>query len=198
MNGFTAIVITNPEPTFGEETAITMLLESGAADFVHLRKPDACYQDFRHMIETIPARLHPRLKIHSHFSLLGEFCLGGAHLNSRHPARPENSEYTSRSCHSVAELSDNSDVFCYQTLSPVFDSISKQNYHSRFNAAELKGKISDLNVIALGGVMPQHLRDLKRAGFIGAAMLGYVWQNISRLYNLIDEIITNKELCCNT
>ena len=153
MNGFTAIVITNPEPTFGEETAITMLLESGAADFVHLRKPDACYQDFR---------------------------------------------YTSRSCHSVAELSDNSDVFCYQTLSPVFDSISKQNYHSRFNAAELKGKISDLNVIALGGVMPQHFRELKRAGFIGAAMLGYVWQNISRLYHLIDEIITNKELCCNT
>ena len=51
MNGFTAIVITNPEPTFGEETAITMLLESGAADFVHLRKPDACYQDFRHMID---------------------------------------------------------------------------------------------------------------------------------------------------
>lgn len=198
MSAFSVIVITAPETVANEETAITALLESRAVDFVHIRKPDMDYADFKRLVERIPSSLHPRLKIHSHFRLLEEFCLGGAHVNSRSPAIPANSEATSRSCHSVEELRSEAGRFCYQTLSPVFDSISKQGYTAKFIPSELKGKLCGLNVIALGGVMPKHFLQLKDTGFSGAAMLGYVWQDVGRIRKTIEEISTHKLQCCNT
>ena len=64
----------------------------------------------------------------------------------------------------------------YLFLSPIFDSISKRGYLSKFSHNELlnasiRGIIDD-KVVALGGVTPDKLSYLKSLHFGGAAMLG--------------------------
>lgn len=63
----------------------------------------------------------------------------------------------------------------YLTLSPIYDSISKEGYKSSFERKDLENEIRNLpiDVIALGGVTPDKFEELKAIGFAGAAMLGY-------------------------
>ena len=64
-------------------------------------------------------------------------------------------------------------------MSPIYDSISKDNYHSAFTAEELrqaqKSKIVDGKVMALGGIDADNILEVKDFGFGGAALLGDVW-----------------------
>ena len=145
----------------------------GIGDFVHIRKPDSPLPEVRALIETIPAELHPKLKLHDHFSLIEEFDLGGVHLNSRNPVAPQGALSVSKSFHSLDELKD-AGQFDYVTLSPVFDSISKQGYRAAFDFDDLKKELSAVNnVIALGGITPDKFQLLKSLGFSGAALLSY-------------------------
>ncbi|GHV12504.1 thiamine phosphate synthase [Fibrobacterales bacterium] len=85
------------------------------------------------------------------------------------------------SAHSFADLHqvENRDMIL---LSPVFDSISKEGYKSKFSREELKNGIADwrkLNkttkIYALGGVDDENIKELPELGFDGAAILGAVW-----------------------
>lgn len=169
------IVFTHPGSVADEARWIERLLTSGAADIVHLRKPDWTIHEMRTLIDAIPASLHPQLRLHDFFALTEEFTsLGGVHLNSRNPIAPPGVASVSKSAHSIAELADAS-WFDYVTLSPVFDSISKQGYKSAFQPEELNRSDLPDNVVALGGVTPAHFATLAAQGFAGAALLGYVW-----------------------
>ncbi len=69
-------------------------------------------------------------------------------------------------------------------LSPVFDSISKPGYGSRFSTEELReaaGKgLINAKVYALGGVDPSRFAELEALGFGGVALLGAAWQPVDR------------------
>lgn len=70
-------------------------------------------------------------------------------------------------------------------LSPVFDSISKYGYKSKFSREELKvgiakwrrfiGDGSEVKLYALGGINAKNIYGLKELGFDGAVVLGGVW-----------------------
>lgn len=157
-----------------EALAARVLLESGW-DKVHLRHPGASRTDIRRLIEAIPQELHDRLVLHGHFDLCNEFNLGGLHLNHRCPAPPALYRGPlSRSCHSVEELRQCTGL-AYATLSPIFDSISKQGYGSRFSDVDL-AQLSEITtpVIALGGVTTEQIPVLRRYNFKGFAMLGAI------------------------
>ena len=67
----------------------------------------------------------------------------------------------------------------YVFLSPIFDSISKKGYkHSFFNKdleeAGINGIINE-RVVALGGVTPEYIPQLRAWNFGGAAFLGDIW-----------------------
>lgn len=174
---FLTIGFTLPEFFDGEAERIVRLLDTDI-DLVHIRKPGAARDDMSRLIQAIPALYHPRLRIHDHFDLLNEFALGGVHLNSRNPEAPADCPSVTRSCHSLQELTmplPDGSMPQYQTLSPIFDSISKPGYASRFNPMELTPIIKGMNVVALGGVTPDKLPLLRQAGFRGAAMLGCLW-----------------------
>lgn len=166
---FVLIAITPEQPVDREGKKITALLSEGWHR-VHLRHPEASRTEMRDIIESIPQRLHSRLVLHGHFDLLNEYNLGGLHLNRRCPVPPAlYNGPLSRSCHTLAEIYE-SDGFEYVTLSPIFDSISKNGYTSAFNLDSLilpKG-----NIIALGGVASSNIAKLKERGFAGAALLG--------------------------
>lgn len=183
MANFLKIVITPPVDIENEAGKITQLLESGI-DFVHIRKPDASVRDIRNLIEDIPYPLRKRLKLHGHFELLNDFSLGGAHLNTRCPIAPASALNISKSCHNLKELESVSQ-FEYVTLSPIYDSISKQGYLSRFKPQNITTRILGKRVIALGGVTPYKFSELRDAGFFGAAMLGCVWKDFDSFINLI-------------
>ena len=171
---FKIIAITHPGKVKDETEKILTLLQDKKVDIVHLRKPGEDITFLRRILDQIPFELHPFIKIHDHFNLCEEYNLGGVHLNSRNPIAPPFIKNFSKSCHSLKELED-IDCYDYVTLSPIFDSISKQDYKSNFIPEEIKDKISGKRVVALGGITPDKIERLKDCGFYGAAMLGYFW-----------------------
>lgn len=170
------IFITPEEIRQDEPERVSRLLQSGKWDIAHLRHPDATLRDMRNLIEAIPQKLHSRLRLHGHFCLAAEFNLGGLHLNHRCPSTPAfYSGPTSRSCHSIEEVIGSTDCD-YVTLSPIFDSISKQGYHAAFSPEELQ-RLNDIDtprVIALGGITPDRLTALDRYNFSGYAVKGAI------------------------
>ena len=192
-------MISAPDFLPGEAEAVTALLEAGAWR-VHVRKPAAGSDSIARLLEHIPAALYSRISLHDHHELAARFGVGGVHLNSRNPSVPDGfGGLVSRSCHSISELSQYGPVCDYMFLSPVFDSISKSGYTSRFSLEEIRRRIvagsdvatarmdvmsSDGNcrsvdwgrVFALGGVCPDNIRLLEETGFGGAAVLGYLWE----------------------
>ena len=114
------------------------------------------------------------------FYLKEEFNLMGIHLNARNPKEPHDySGHISCSCHSVEEVKNKKHFYDYVFMSPVYDSISKEGYNSPYTAEELrlaaKDKIIDNKVMALGGITPDNILEVKDFGFGGAVVLGDLW-----------------------
>ncbi len=192
-------MISAPDFLPGEAEAVTALLEAGAWR-VHVRKPAAGSDSIARLLEHIPAALYSRISLHDHHELAARFGVGGVHLNGRNPSVPAGfGGLVSRSCHSMEELLEYGSVCDYMFLSPIFDSISKSGYASRFSLEEIRRRIvagsdvatarmdvmsSDGNcrsvdwgrVFALGGVCPDNVRLLEDVGFGGAAVLGCIWE----------------------
>ena len=166
---FVLIAITPPDPVADEALGIAALLDAGWWR-VHLRHPGADAATVEEIINAIPPRLRDRVSLHDHFGVAGTTGIGGLHLNRRSPSPPCGwKEVVSRSCHSVDEVRD-CDGMDYVTLSPVFDSISKPGYRGIAFGSLPAG----IRVMALGGVTPDRLPELRSSGFAGAAMLGAV------------------------
>lgn len=188
------IAITSPDFLPGEGDRIASLLR-GAFWRVHIRKPGAKAAELKALLDSIPAWCLPRLVLHDHQELALDYRVGGIHLNSRQRSLlPELRAFTafaddgsatgrrltvSRSCHSLGEVAARKATADYLFLSPIFDSISKQGYRSRFSADELRRAaaegIIDGRVFALGGVTMERVPVIEEIGFGGAAMLGSVW-----------------------
>lgn len=190
-SSFKIIVFTAPEFTDDEAGKITRLLQADACDRVHIRKPLWDANQVACLISRIPESLHHRLSIHDHFELTQRFPkLGGVHLNSRNPQAPEGIS-ASRSCHSTDELTD-APRYSYITLSPIFDSISKAGYSAAFDLDTLADALAAYNnIIALGGIRPEHFAILKATGFAGAALLGFVWNDFD---NALRSLLKHKWL----
>ena len=176
------IVITRPHFFTGEAERITTLLTSGKADLIHIRKPQSSQYEVEQLLEELPATLYPRLVLHDHHSLAIRYGLRGVHLNRRNPNPPADwTGAVSISCHTLDELAEaRKQSYAYMSLSPIFDSISKQGYHAAFTCkqieeARLQGLI-DERVMALGGVTFSKIEKIKQMGFGGAMILGDAWK----------------------
>jgi thiamine-phosphate pyrophosphorylase len=191
-----------------EIEALTLLFENGL-NFLHLRKPNYLLQNMIDFIGKIPEQFHEKIVIHNHFSLLEKFELKGIHLsyndrlcynNSR-----EKSKYfrniISTSCHSINELKENESKYQYTFLSPIFDSISKNNYCAKFTnnelfAAKSQGIISQ-KTIALGGIELDKIELTKKFGFGGIGIFGSLWQGNEEknVEIILQKFIKIKEKC---
>ena len=177
------IVITSPGFLLGEADFIDRLFGHGL-DRLHLRKPGADIGECRRLLDGISREWLPRIVVHDNFGLCREYGLGGVHLNGRNPMAPPNHEGSvSRSCHSLEEISRYKGECDYLTLSPIFNSISKQGYMAAFEPEQLAAArdsgLIDRRVIALGGVTLENIPRVKELGFGGVAILGDVWQRMA-------------------
>ena len=173
------ILITPPTYFVEENKIITDLFEEGL-DILHLRKPDTAPMFAERLLTLIPEHYHKRIVVHGHFYLKEEYRLKGIHLNSRNPNLPDGYKgHISCSCHSLEEAKSRKKQCDYVFLSPVFDSISKKNYHANYTPEEIrkahKAGIIDKKVIALGGIDIDNITEVKNYGFGGAAIMGALW-----------------------
>ena len=176
------IVITRPDYFEGEAEKIAQLLQSGRADLVHIRKPKTSQSELEQLLSSIPSALYSRLVLHDHHSLAIKYGLRGVHLNSRNPQPPAGwNGAVSISCHSLNELAEcRKQPYAYMSLSPIFDSISKQGYHSAFTREQIaearRQGLIDQRVMALGGVTFNRINEISEMGFGGAMILGDAWK----------------------
>ena len=185
------IIITTPTFISHEAKYIYQLFEAGI-DLLHLRKPDSTPEKYEQLLQKIDPKWYPQIVIHDHFELCEKYHLHGIHLNRRNCQIPENFQGSiSRSCHSFEEVTESLDntspdfpkgskpTFDYVFLSPIFDSISKIGYKHSFSNRDLEDAgnsgIINKKVIALGGIIPQFIPQLRAWNFGGAAFLGDVW-----------------------
>lgn len=190
------VVITLPTFIPNEADAIVRLFDERGIDRLHIRKPGMPEADVASLIAQIPERYYPLLSVHDHHALALQFGLGGIHLNGRCPEPPVGWQgLLSVSCHSLDELAQRKQEtfavvdglagqgrprFDYLSLSPIFDSISKQGYRSAFGRGQLReafaSGIIDDRVLALGGVSFDRVEEVRAMGFGGAMILGDAWR----------------------
>lgn len=177
------IVISHSELLDKEEYYIEKLLSEGV-DFFHLRKPSLSEKDIQNLIKKIPNQILGKVTLHNNFQLLDKFELGGIHFSSDKKNIIKSYQNSglrlSTSCHSFDEIDNLPGYIDYTFLSPVFNSISKENYNGRFENNKTKAKLCNnypFKVIALGGIDETNINKVSYLGFDGAAMLGRIWSN---------------------
>ncbi len=176
------IGITPQENVFSEHRRITNLILSGEVEYFHIRKPFFTEEQMKEYLSRFDNPfVKERLSLHDYHHLALEFDLGGIHLNKRNPIPKE--EYKNKrisvSCHSLEEINlwKHKAEYCF--LSPIFDSISKQGYTSKFSLKDLQqgfnDDILDDKVVALGGITYDNIDKLQGIGFKSFAMLSELW-----------------------
>lgn len=170
------IAITQPYAIDKEDVTIRHLLANGF-DIVHLRKPDADIDYCRKLLERLTLSERTSIVVHDYAALYEEYALRGIHLNRNVVSYPPHYlGLRTRSCHTLEEVTKYKNECDYLFLSPIFDSISKRGYRSKFSHEELfsasNDGIIDNKVIALGGVTPDKVDYLKSLHFGGVAMMG--------------------------
>ncbi len=158
------IVISPPTLVPNEHEILNALFEEGLENF-HLHKPDLGKEETKEFIQKIPFKHHNKIVLHADFPKF----------------------------HSLQELAEHKEKYDYAFLSPIFDSISKPGYKSKFSnrsgtslpvnqgfsqtKPELIAAIKGRNIIALGGVDENKIELTKKIGFIGVAVLGAIWNS---------------------
>jgi thiamine-phosphate pyrophosphorylase len=210
------LLISNFSDIPDEHHVLNLLFCEGLRYF-HLRKRDYTTRQMARYIERIAEPFRQYVVLHSHFELVDEYGLRGAHFTKKYSydeyrqrddlpadvAPPFN--HLSFSLHSIPEIKRMPPIYNYLFLSPVFDSISNQGYNSKFRADELKRFLSQKDnhpdIIALGGITEKVVDDVFDVGFDGMALLGYIWTTFERThdiaqavkrYRLIQSLIKNR------
>lgn len=170
-------------PRIEAREIIAALLDRGF-DRVHIRKVDI--DSPRLILENIPLELRRRISVHNaDTQLIRAFPGIGVHLTCATPLAPDRFNGTlSKSCHTIEELRTLDENISYTFLSPIFDSVSKPGYQSRFSKDELSGASTSRllsRCVALGGISDSHKDTLETLGFAGYAMLGNAWPGREQL-----------------
>jgi thiamine-phosphate pyrophosphorylase len=167
------------------EAAIIQQLFAEGLEYFHLRKPDADEQAVRRLIEAIPAVYHNRIVMHGFFHLMSAYNIHRWHFREEHRqattvetlAQEKDKGYIlSTSVHDLTTLQQLPPLFEYTFFSPVFDSISKQQYRGvAGDDFYIRDEQKPVPVIALGGIDAGNMEKLGDMNFDGAAVLGTIW-----------------------
>lgn len=172
------IVISSEKDLVNEVTLVNDLFESGMELF-HLRKPGWKIEQQSVFLKNIKKEFLPMISVHQHHETIPEFDLKYYHTKEKdrkNLVKIDGLKY-STSFHDYTDLQFESHFWDYCFLSPVFDSISKAGYKSKFeNNFSIEGDLYQ-RVFALGGVTKNNIEDVFKKEFYGAAVLGAIWND---------------------
>ncbi|MFN6037186.1 MAG: thiamine phosphate synthase [Bacteroidota bacterium] len=178
------VLISLPDSFSGEAELINQMFALGEFIF-HLRKKESSSHQIKKILFKINPEFYDRIIIHQHYELLEKFNLGGVHLPEaeriqKTELKSNGIRIVSTSIHDLNQYEGNKSDFEYVFFSPVFKSISKENYSPKLDIETIKNKIhvmSPNNLIALAGVTKDNFQYALDAGFNGVALLGAVWNS---------------------
>lgn len=176
------IVITNPSAVANEISILDSLFEEGLA-LLHIRKPDFSEIELARFIQQIKPEYRSHLVLHSHHVLAEDFEITKIHFSEKERKNSVsidmNRKTFSTSTHSIEDFNSLSSAFDYAFLSPVFKSISKEDYLPKTNLFEaLKSRTNyKTKLVALGGMNAENIQKTHENGFDDVALLGSIWKN---------------------
>jgi len=181
---FNIIVIT-PETNHPHEADILHTLVIDYNCTIHIRKPNFNLAEYETYLQKYN-QLLPHFVLHEHHSLEKYFPVKGIHLkeSDRKSVKeiPKDVKVISTSLHTIHDVKNILHEFEYFFYSPLFESISKQNYGFNNTYEVLKETVLELKkttsipIIGLGGIHEENIVFVKKSGFDGAAVLGAVWE----------------------
>jgi thiamine-phosphate pyrophosphorylase len=191
------IVITNPLPIVNEINTIHSLFES-ELELLHIRKPDFSAVEMRSFLSEIKSDLKEQLVLHSHHHLASAFGINRIHFSEserkktlslfgKFPFETYKTKgfHLSTSVHSMDDFNALENTFEYAFLSPIFQSISKENYSSETDWFEvIKHRTNyTTKLIALGGIESKNTEQTLKNGFDAVALLGTIWNKNNPIEN---------------
>lgn len=197
------IVITNPIPIINEIDTIHSLFENGLG-LLHIRKPTFSSAEMKAFLSEIKSDFRQNLVLHSHHHLADEFRINRIHFTEKERiailnpvaklTRPTKKAlqklvkkglHLSTSVHTIEDFDALDNAFGYAFLSPVYPSISKENYSSKTNLLEDIKKRTNYTtqLIALGGMDSKNTVHALKTGFDDVALLGAIWNTNNPIEN---------------
>jgi len=179
------IVITNPSAVANEINVTNSLFEEGLS-LLHIRKPDFSEMEMAQFVHQIKLEFRSKLVLHNHHELAEDFGITRIHFSEKEritkvllPARFSKPCRYSTSTHAIEDFNQLDKDFEYAFLSPVFKSISKEDYYPKENLfAALKSRTNhSTKCIALGGIDSENIKKTLENGFDDIALLGTIWNN---------------------
>ncbi len=178
------IVISSSTFLKDEAICINQLFEAGLEIF-HLRKPESSVEELENLIASVGVKYHSRIVLHQQFGVSLKFNINRIHFNGktrwkRHEILKDFDSQNlilSTSVHCIEDFNELPNVFEYAFLSPVYQSISKPNYKSKFELLDsVKSRTNfTTKLIALGGIEKGNYRKTIKSGFDEVAVLGTIW-----------------------
>ncbi|HEU4789431.1 MAG TPA: thiamine phosphate synthase [Flavobacterium sp.] len=191
------IVITNPIPIANEIDTIHSLFENGL-ELLHIRKPDFSAAEMRSFLSEIKSDLRTQLVLHSHHHLTSAFNINRIHFSEserkktvllfgKSPFETYKTKgfHLSTSVHNVEDFNELNNTFEHAFLSPIFPSISKENYSSKTDLFEaIKNRTNyATKLIGLGGIESKNAEQALENGFDNIALLGTIWAQNNPIEN---------------
>lgn len=192
------IVITNPSAISGEIDIIDSLFEEGLS-LLHIRKPEFSAVEMAHFIDKIKLEFRSSLVLHSYHQLAKDLGINRIHFSEK--ARKDSHDFPARfskpcsystSTHCIEDFNSLENDFEYAFLSPVFKSISKEEYYPEkdlFNTLKSRTN-TNTKVVALGGIDAGNIKRTLENGFDDVALLGSIWnsENLVKQFKLCQQI----------
>jgi len=180
------IAISNPVYIENEIKIIHQLFEEGLP-LLHIRKPDFSELEMAEFIHQIKAEFRDRIVLHHHHALAQDFGINRFHFSEKERKNHDHlsavfskpRRFSSTSTHSIEDFDSLENDFDYAFLSPVFKSISKENYTPKTDLfKEIKSRTNyRTKMIALGGIDATNIQKTLENGFDDVALLGSIWNN---------------------
>lgn len=183
------IVISNPTEIVNEKNIIHTLFEEGM-ELLHIRKPNSSKEELRSFLSVLNSNYYPNLVLHQHHDLAEEFQIDRLHFTEKDRLTKPNRfqkpvRFLSTSVHSIEDFNGLPNAFDYAFLSPIYPSISKENYVPMKNAfEEIKNRTNQhTKLMALGGISVENIEEVLTHGFDDFALLGTLWNTKNPIEN---------------
>ena len=185
------MVISDSTQTNNITDTLKQCIDNGA-NFIGVREYDMSDADLSHLLETLIKYSQNSGTLLSVWNKpdLAEKLSIGLHMPSAtfSPALKSQLDYDSplgKSCHNAQEISSASHAD-YITLSPIYNSISKQGYEG-MGIAQFKDLLGYARqpVFALGGITSININDILETGCYGVAICGDAMRNPHHITDIL-------------
>ena len=166
--------------------ALSAAWEAGLP-MLQIREPGLAVESLRTLAEAVISAAPPgrRVLINRQPRLAAQLGVDGVHIGGGDPAAVRAARevvgpdgLVGYSAHQERELDEAATAGAdYVTFSPIFGALSKQHPLPSVGVSALARVCSwsPIPVYALGGVTPEHVDEVKRAGAVGIATIGAIW-----------------------